>query len=87
MPEPTPKAGVKWVHTKYMLIDALGKNPVTVTGSANFSQAGTDKNHENMLVIRGDRRVADIYLGEFMPLHSHYAFREAVAKNWNRNQE
>lgn len=87
MPKPTPKAGVKWVHTKYMLIDPLGKNPVTVTGSANFSQASTDKNHENMLVIRGDRRVADIYLGEFMRLHSHYAFREAVAKNWNRNQE
>jgi hypothetical protein len=31
-----------------------------------------------MLVIQGDKRVADIYLGEFMRLHSHYAFREAL---------
>jgi hypothetical protein len=30
-------------------------------------------------VVRNDRRAADIYVGEFMRLHSHYAFREAVA--------
>ena len=49
-----------------------------ITGSANFSGASTDTNDENMLVIRDDRRVADIYLGEFMRMHAHYAFREAV---------
>jgi len=32
-----------------------------------------------MVVIRGSKRVADIYLGEFMRSYSHYAFREAVA--------
>ena len=31
-----------------------------------------------MLVIRGDTRVADIYLGEFMRSFSHHAFREAL---------
>ena len=29
-----------------------------------------------MLIIRGDTRVADIYLGEFMRLYSHFAFRD-----------
>jgi phosphatidylserine/phosphatidylglycerophosphate/cardiolipin synthase-like enzyme len=72
------KANVYWVHTKYMLVDPLGDKPVVVLGSANFSGASTTANHENMLVIRNDRRVADIYLGEFMRLYSHYAFREAV---------
>jgi hypothetical protein len=47
-----------------------------------FSEASTDTNDENMLIIRGDRRVADIYFGEFMREYSHYAFREAVAI-WN----
>ena len=28
--------------------------------------------------IRDNKRVADIYLGEYMRLYSHYAFREAV---------
>jgi phosphatidylserine/phosphatidylglycerophosphate/cardiolipin synthase-like enzyme len=70
-----------------MLIDPLSENPITVSGSANFSHASTDKNNENMLVIRGNTRVADIYLGEFMRLHSHYAFREAVAKDFNKGKD
>ena len=74
----TSDAQVLYIHTKYMLVDPLGKNPIVVTGSANFSKSSTDTNNENMLLIRNDKRVADIYIGEFMRLHSHYAFREAV---------
>jgi phosphatidylserine/phosphatidylglycerophosphate/cardiolipin synthase-like enzyme len=70
---------VKYIHTKYMITDPLGPDPVVITGSANFSAASSDKNDENMLVIRGNRRVADIYLGEFMRLWSHNAFREWAA--------
>ena len=62
-----------------MLADPLSDNPVVVTGSANFSEASTETNDENMLVIEDNKRVADIYLGEYMRLYSHYAFREAVA--------
>lgn len=70
---------VAYVHTKFMLIDPLGPDPIVITGSANFSAASTTANDENMLLIRGDRRVADIYLGEYMRLWNHYAFREWVA--------
>src|SRR5205823_1615734 len=55
---------VQYIHTKYMLIDPLGDDPIVITGSANFSAASTNGNDENMLVIRGDTRVADVYLGE-----------------------
>jgi len=60
-----------------MLVDPLSSNPVVITGSANFKHASVNTNHENMLVIRGDTRVADIYLGEFMRQFSSYAFRDA----------
>lgn len=66
---------VKFIHTKYMLIDPLSADPIVITGSANFSDASTSGNDENMLVIRGDTRVADIYLGEFMRLFSHFRLR------------
>jgi phosphatidylserine/phosphatidylglycerophosphate/cardiolipin synthase-like enzyme len=66
---------VKFIHTKYMLIDPLGDDPIVITGSANFSDASTSGNDENMLVIRGDTRVADIYLGEFMRLFTHFRLR------------
>lgn len=72
------RANVRWIHTKFMLVDPLGDNPIVITGSANFSDASTNANEENMLLIRGDKRVADIYLGEFMRSFAHYAFREAV---------
>jgi hypothetical protein len=66
---------VQYVHTKIMLIDPLGDDPIVITGSANFSEASTTSNDENMLVIRGDTRIADIYLGEFMRVFTHFRFR------------
>ena len=74
-----PHAHVLWIHLKFMLVDPLSDHPIVVTGSANFSAASTTTNDENMLVIKDNTRVADIYLGEYMRLYSHYAFREAVA--------
>jgi phosphatidylserine/phosphatidylglycerophosphate/cardiolipin synthase-like enzyme len=70
---------VQFIHTKFLLIDPLGDDPIVVTGSANFSDASTLANDENMLVIRGNTRIADIYLGEYMRLWNHYAFREFLA--------
>jgi phosphatidylserine/phosphatidylglycerophosphate/cardiolipin synthase-like enzyme len=75
-----PRLHVYWVHTKYMLVDPLGEKPIVVSGSANFSKASTDENDENMLVIRGHKRIADIYFGEYLRLYAHYAFRESVKR-------
>ncbi|HWP33428.1 MAG TPA: phospholipase D-like domain-containing protein, partial [Solirubrobacterales bacterium] len=74
----SPKTMVPWVHTKFMLVDPLSKSPTTITGSANWSDDSTSTNNENMVIVHGDQRVADVYLGEFMRLHAHYAFRESL---------
>lgn len=76
---------VKYVHNKFMLVDPLSEDPVVIAGSANFSDASTTQNDENMLVIRGNKRVADIYLGEFMRLYNHHAFRES--RKWRKPGE
>lgn len=70
----------RYIHTKYMLIDPFGDDPVIITGSANFSDASTRDNDENMLVIRGEKAISDIYASEFFRLWNHYAFREWAAK-------
>lgn len=69
---------VSYVHSKFMLVDPLGADPIVVTGSANFSSASTGGNDENMIIVRGDRRVADIYLTEFNRLFNHYYFRSVL---------
>ncbi len=66
---------VNYLHTKYMLIDPLSDDPIVISGSANFSTASTESNDENMLIIHGNTRVADIYLGEFMRLFNHFRSR------------
>jgi phosphatidylserine/phosphatidylglycerophosphate/cardiolipin synthase-like enzyme len=67
---------VKYLHTKYMFIDPLGEDPTVISGSANFSEASTTNNDENMLVIKGNTAVSDIYLGEFMRIWNHFYFRD-----------
>ncbi|KGN36841.1 phospholipase D-like domain-containing protein [Knoellia subterranea] len=77
---------VKYVHTKIILVDPMGADPVVLTGSANYSAASTVSNEENTLVLRGGgrgpassraaiRRVADIYLTEYHRLFMHFVFR------------
>lgn len=69
---------VNYIHTKYMILDAFTDDPIIITGSANFSKASTQDNDENMLIIRGDTRVADIYITEFMRLFNHFRIRNTI---------
>jgi PLD-like domain len=72
---------VAFIHCKFLLHDPLGPDPIVVTGSANFSDASTNENDENMVVIRGNRRVADIYFTEFNRLFNHYYFRSIAERS------
>lgn len=69
-----------YIHDKFILIDPLGDDPIVVTGTANFSKPSQYQNDENMLVIRGNARVADIYFGEFMRNFDHLYSRYIVKK-------
>ncbi len=69
---------VFFVHTKFLLVDPLSDDPLVCSGSANFSANSLLRNDENMLLIRGDTRVADIYLTEFDRLFRHFYFRNVA---------
>jgi phosphatidylserine/phosphatidylglycerophosphate/cardiolipin synthase-like enzyme len=69
-----------YIHDKFLLVDPLGDDPLVVTGSANFSPSSQSDNDENMLVIRGSQRVADIYFGEYMRVFDHLYARYLVRK-------
>ena len=68
----------RYIHDKFMLVDPLSDDPLIITGSANFSKPSQRINDENMLVIRGDTHVADIYFGEFMRVFDHHYARYIV---------
>jgi phosphatidylserine/phosphatidylglycerophosphate/cardiolipin synthase-like enzyme len=78
---------VFFVHTKFLLIDPLSDDPLVCTGSANFSSNSLLRNDENMLMIRGSTRVADIYLTEFDRIFRHFYFRDVANELANKGSD
>ncbi len=56
-------------HSKIMLIDAEGENPVIVTGSYNYTFSAQARNAENLLILRGNRPLARAYLANWRRHH------------------
>jgi phosphatidylserine/phosphatidylglycerophosphate/cardiolipin synthase-like enzyme len=69
------------VHHKFIVIDGDTDAPTIYTGSPNFSKAAENSNDENELEIKGNTRLAAIYVAEFMRLYNHYRARAL----WDRN--
>src|SRR4029434_10499443 len=69
---------VAYIHSKFLLRDPLGDDPIVAPGSTHFHAAWTNSNDDNMVIIRGNPRVADIYFTEFNRLFNHYYFRAVV---------
>jgi phosphatidylserine/phosphatidylglycerophosphate/cardiolipin synthase-like enzyme len=67
---------VRYIHNKFLITDPLSDDPIVIFGSANFSKASSTDNDENMIAIRGNTRVADVYLGEFFRMYAHHAWRD-----------
>jgi len=78
---------VFFIHTKFLLIDPLSDDPLVCSGSANFSPPSLMANDENMLLIRGDTRVADIYMTEFDRIFRHFYFRDIAAELSGKDDE
>jgi phosphatidylserine/phosphatidylglycerophosphate/cardiolipin synthase-like enzyme len=72
--------GIGWaiVHSKVILIDPLGDNPVVVTGSHNFSKSASSKNDENMVVITGNKELALAYAVNVKSVYDHFRWRAFV---------
>src|SRR5258705_381357 len=75
---PTNHGHVFFVHSKVLLIDPLSDDPLVCSGSANFSTNSLVANDENMLLIRGNARVADIYTTELDRIFRHFRARDII---------
>jgi len=75
---PTNAGHVFFIHSKVLIIDPLSDDPLVFSGSANFSSNSLTANDENMLLIRGNTRVADIYMTEMDRLFRHFYARDVI---------
>lgn len=58
-------------HNKVIVIDAGSTEVTLITGSFNFTQAAQYKNAENVLVIRGNAALAELYLKNWQRHYGH----------------
>ena len=61
-----------FVQTKYLIIDPLSDDTMIFIWSANFSAPSLLSDDENMMLIRSDKLVANIYQTEFAQLFRHF---------------
>lgn len=61
------------MHHKYILSDADSASPTIAVGSTNLTVAGLEENHNHMVVIRGNRDLAQQFKQEVDQLARHCA--------------
>ena len=66
------------VHSKVLVIDPLSENSVVVTGSHNFSASASEKNDENLVIVRGQKALAMAYATNVMSVYQHYRYRAYI---------
>lgn len=61
------------MHHKFLIVDAASASPLVVTGSANFTTAGLEQNHNHVVLVRGSAPLAAAFQGQFDQLFRHCA--------------
>ncbi|MEK6441853.1 phospholipase D-like domain-containing protein [Pseudonocardia sp. T1-2H] len=63
------------VHSKVILVDPLGPDPVVLTGSHNLGPKASGTNDENLLIIRNAPALAAAYATNVMAVYNQYRWR------------
>lgn len=63
------------IHSKVIVIDAFGSEPIVITGSHNLGERASIDNDENLNIITGNKKVAEQYAVNIMSVYDHYRSR------------
>jgi phosphatidylserine/phosphatidylglycerophosphate/cardiolipin synthase-like enzyme len=69
------KLGHAVIHDKILVIDPFTDDSIVVTGSHNLGFRASYCNDENMLILRGNRAVAEAYAAHVLDVYEHYRWR------------
>lgn len=73
------------VHSKTIVVDPFSDNCAVVTGSHNFSLSASEKNDENLVIVRGNKRLAQAYALHIQGVYDHYSWRAFLAEGGKPN--
>jgi phosphatidylserine/phosphatidylglycerophosphate/cardiolipin synthase-like enzyme len=73
-------AGVH-VHSKVIVIDPFGENPVVMTGSHNLGFKASSKNDDNLVIIEGNAPLAVAYAVNIIAIFQAYRWNHHVEEH------
>jgi phosphatidylserine/phosphatidylglycerophosphate/cardiolipin synthase-like enzyme len=75
------------IHDKVVVIDPRLDECVVVLGSHNLGFKASYSNDENLLVVTGDRRLAEAYAVHILDVYDHYRFRAVETERAQTGKE
>jgi hypothetical protein len=74
------------VHSKAIVIDPFSDSCAVITGSHNFSDAASAHNDENLVIIRGNQKLAQAYAVHINGVYDHYSWRSFLGSGGKADQ-
>jgi phosphatidylserine/phosphatidylglycerophosphate/cardiolipin synthase-like enzyme len=74
------------VHSKVIVTDPFSDDCAVITGSHNFSAAASQKNDENLVIVRGNRKLAQAYALHINGVYDHYSWRAFLGSGGDPDQ-
>jgi PLD-like domain len=74
------------VHSKTIVIDPFSDQCAVITGSHNFSDSASQKNDENLVIVRGNKKLAQAYALHINGVYDHYSWRAFLASGGDADQ-
>ena len=66
------------VHSKVIVIDPFGKNPVVMTGSHNLGHKASTANDDNLMIVEGNAPLAAAYAANIIAIYQTYRWNTYV---------
>lgn len=71
-------AGFAVTHDKIVVIDPFSDDCVVVTGSHNLGHKASFNNDENLVIVKGERYLAEAYATHVLDIYDHFSWRWLV---------
>lgn len=75
------KAGFAITHDKIVVIDPFSDDCVVATGSHNLGYQASYNNDENLVLIEGNKKLAQAYATHVLDVYDHFSWRWGLAKS------
>jgi DNA-binding transcriptional ArsR family regulator len=69
------------IHSKVVVLDPFGENPVVMTGSHNLGFKASSKNDDNLMIIEGNRDLAAAYAANIVAIYQSYRWNAYVEEH------